>query len=107
MTPRADRQFVDCPVQFTRDDGVTGEGRIFNVSLDGCAVRSRTPVVEGMYLSLTIEGLGDPPISIELARTRWASSDEFGVKFLILYQKHRHALLRWLQAIASGRKVET
>ena len=49
MTPRADRQFVDCPVRFTRDDGVTGEGRIVNVSVDGCAIRSGTPVVEGMY----------------------------------------------------------
>ena len=104
MIPRGEREFVDCPLRFTREDGVSGDGRVFNISIAGCAVRSATRVTEGMYVSLIIDLPGEgPPVWIELARTRWATSEEFGVQFVMLSQKDRRALLRWLVAAASQR----
>src|SRR3954468_10164653 len=94
---------VRCPVQFTHEEGVTGAGTLFNLSFGGCAVHSTVPVSDGMLITLQFPSReNDPPISIEMARVRWATMQEFGVEFLMVLRKERKKLDRLLRAIASN-----
>lgn len=102
FAPRPQRVPVRCPVEFTHEEGVSGEGTVFNVSLGGCAVQSRVSVSDGMLVSLRIVSQeGDYPINVEMARVRWATTNEFGVEFLMVMSKEREKLERILRTAAS------
>lgn len=105
MELRKHRRFeVKCPVSFTREDGVSAEGTVYNLSTGGCAVESDTNVPDKTYVSLRIT-LSDPasPMVVELAKVRWSTRREFGAEFLMLQTEKRH-LDRFLakQAAAEG-----
>jgi PilZ domain len=102
MIARTERYQVDCPVRFTDEGNVTGEGRVINLSINGCALRSNTTTMEeGTLLTLQMQPAPHTPaIQIEMARVRWARNDEFGIEFLFVYERERKALLRWLRTIA-------
>ena len=106
MITRAERQSLDCPVRFTLEEGITGEGRLFNLSSGGCAFSSTTPMAEDMLLSLELPLTEKAaPIPIEVARVRWVRRHEFGVEFLFMYDKERKVLLRWLTTASSHNKA--
>jgi len=106
MITRADRQSLDCLVRFTDEEGLTGEGRLFNLSIGGCALHSTTPVAEDMLLSLVLQLTEKAaPLQIEMARVRWVRRQEFGVEFLFIYDKERKVLLRWLTAASFQNKA--
>lgn len=101
MIARAQRYQVDCPVQIVHEEDFTGEGRVINLSITGCAIRSQTRVEEGDLVSLQLQVVPtSPALQIEMARVRWAKNDEFGIEFLFLYEKERKALLRFLRTVA-------
>ncbi|HKT34621.1 MAG TPA: PilZ domain-containing protein [Nitrospira sp.] len=101
MIARAERYQVDCPVQFTHEGDDSGEGRVINISLNGCAIRSSARVEEGDLIALQLELAPTAQIiQIEMARVRWAKNDEFGIEFLFTYEKERKVLLRFLRTIA-------
>ena len=98
--PRSPRIPFRCPVEFTHEEGVTGSGTLFNLSLGGCAVQSDTPVSDNMLVTLRLApseyGI---PISIEMGRVRWATTQEFGVEFLIVLEPERVKLDGFLKTV--------
>jgi hypothetical protein len=101
MIARTERYQVNCPVRFTHEGDVTGEGRVINLSINGCALRSDTTLEEGILLTLQMQlAPNTPPVQIEMARVRWSRNDEFGIEFLFMYEKERKALVHWLRTIA-------
>jgi hypothetical protein len=106
MITRADRQSHGCPVRFTDEEDITGEGRLFNLSIGGCALRSTTPMEEDVLLNLELQLTEKvAPVQIEMARVRWVRRQEFGVEFLFMYDKERKVLLRWLTTASSQNKA--
>lgn len=79
------RRTVDCRVTVYPESGEAAQGRVYDLSVGGCAVacdehlRSDTHVVLAIHLA---EGL--EPVSIELARVRWSMRKEFGVEFTLV-----------------------
>ena len=97
---RSPRTPFRCPVDFTHEEGVTGSGTLFNLSLGGCAVQSDTPVSDNMLVTLRLAPSGyDIPISIEMGRVRWATTQEFGVEFLIVLGPEREKLDGFLRTV--------
>ncbi len=79
---RERRLFVQCPVVFLGHQGV-GEGRLFNLSMSGCAIESGTPVERGTVLTLRLNLPHLPqPIAVDQAKVTWTAGDDFGVQFL-------------------------
>ena len=94
---RPQRVLFRCPVRFTHEDGVTGQGTMMNLSLGGCAIHSDTPVFDDMLVTLQFTpSEQNTPVSIELGRVRWATLHEFGVEFLMILPKDRSRLERVL-----------
>lgn len=93
---RAPRYRVNCPVAFAVEDAA-GTGTLFNLSEQGCAIESSTPVPDEGYASLSIT-LPDQaePVVVELARVRWVTRTEFGLEFRILSRAARRRLQRFL-----------
>jgi hypothetical protein len=101
MIARAERYQVDCPVRFTHEGDYTGEGRVINLSTNGCAIRSNARVEEGDLVTPELQlAPTSLVIDIEMARVRWAKNDEFGIEFLFMYEKERKAFLRFLRTVA-------
>ena len=101
MMARGERYRVDCPVRFTHEGGVTGEGGLLNLSIKGCAIRSHVSIEEGMLLALQLKPAASAAaIHIEMARVRWVNNDECGIEFLFMYERERKALMRWIRALA-------
>ena len=101
MIVRSERYPVDCPVRFTHEGGVTGEGELINLSIKGCALRSHVSMEEGMLLALQIQPAGSAaPVHIDMARVRWVNDDECGIEFQFLYDKECKALLHLIRALA-------
>ncbi len=98
--PRSPRIPFRCAVEFTHEEGVTGSGTLFNLSLGGCAVQSDTPVSDNMLVTLRLASSeGSIPISIEMGRVRWATTQEFGVEFLIVLGPEREKLDGFLRTV--------
>jgi hypothetical protein len=94
---RPQRVQVQCPVQFTHEDGVTGQGIILNLSMGGCAIQSNTPVFDNMLVTMQFTpSEGKPSVTIEMGRVRWATLHEFGVEFLMVLPGERSRLDRFL-----------
>lgn len=86
--PNKDRKWRRFPVELSSSVSSTGpewSGTAINLSHQGCAIHSSTPVHNGDYLHVLIfPGANQTPIEVEVAQVRWAASEQFGVEFLIL-----------------------
>ena len=86
--PTKDRKGRRFPVELSSSVSSTGpewSGTAVNLSHQGCAIQSTTPVHPGDYLKvLLFPGANQTPIEVEVALVRWASSGQFGVEFLTL-----------------------
>lgn len=81
---RERRLFVECPVVFLGNQGV-GDGKLFNLSTNGCAIESKTVVQRGTVLTLRVHLPSLPqPIAVDQAEVTWTAGDDFGVQFLSL-----------------------
>ena len=76
------------PVAFTSlfsADGPEWSGTAINLSREGCALWSPTPVQKREYLHVLIfPGPNQTPIEVGVARVRWAATEQCGVEFLTL-----------------------
>lgn len=100
---RPPRTHVEFPVQFTHEEGVTGQGIMKNLSPKGCGIVSDLAVFEEMLLTLEFTPAeGAAPIIIEMGRVRWAARGEFGVEFMMILPKERARLERVLATMASA-----
>ena len=101
MIVRTERYQVDCPIRFTHEGGVTGEGALINLSMKGCAFHSHVSMEEGMLLAIQMQpNSSTAPIKIDMARVRWVNKEECGIEFMFMYERERKALLRWIRALA-------
>jgi hypothetical protein len=87
-TCKEERKFRRFPVALTSlfsADGPEWSGTAINLSREGCAIRSTTPVQKGDYLHLLIfPGANQTPIEVGVARVRWAANEQCGVEFITL-----------------------
>lgn len=64
---------------------ITGEGHSADLNVTGCSVEGDHSLSPGMYLTLRIHlSDGALPITVTLARVRWAQDSLFGVEFIQL-----------------------
>jgi len=79
-------------------DQFTGEGTVLDLSMEGCRVRSDTPMLKGVYMEVFITLLGQiPPLPIELAVVRWSPGSVFGLEFIRIADRHHARLRRYVQ----------
>lgn len=77
-----ERVHTDFPVVFA-GEAYVGEGTVLNVSVPGCAVRSRKRVQPGSYLEMRmLVPDTTPPLRVGLAKVRWCEGRRFGVEFI-------------------------
>ncbi|WP_447984963.1 PilZ domain-containing protein [Nitrospira sp. Nam74] len=71
---------VKLPVTFSGER--EGTGVLYDVSVKGCRIVSRTPLRIGHAVSLLIyQGAGRAPIAIATAEVRWAVALQYGLTF--------------------------
>lgn len=79
-------------------DQFAGEGTVLDLSMEGCRVRSDTPVLTGVYMEVFITLLGQiPPLPIELAVVRWSPGAVFGLEFIRITDRHQARLRHYVQ----------
>jgi hypothetical protein len=79
-------------------DQFAGEGTVLDLSMEGCRVRSDTPVLTGVYMEVFLTLLGQiPPLPIELAVVRWSPGSVFGLEFIRITDRHQARLRRYVQ----------
>jgi hypothetical protein len=87
-TRKEERKFRRVPVEFSclfSADGPEWSGTAVNLSSEGCAIRSTTPVQKGDYLHLLIfPSPNQTPLEVGVVRVRWAANEQFGVEFMTL-----------------------
>lgn len=77
---QAYRLHVKLPVTFSGDRD--GTGVLYDISIKGCRIVSRTPLRVSQALSLLIyQGAGRSPIAIATAEVRWAVALRCGLVF--------------------------
>lgn len=90
-TRKEGRKFRRFPVELFSlfsADGPEWGGTAINLSREGCAIHSTTPVQKGDYLHVLIfPGANQTPIEVGVARVRWAANKQFGVEFITLSQR--------------------
>lgn len=70
-------------VSLSTNSAATGEGRLLDLSLEGCRIESARPLPVNTYLSLRLQISPDElPILVDLAAVRWARGTNCGVHFL-------------------------
>ena len=81
MTTRQAQRFkIQLPVDFTGSR--EGTGTVHDLSISGCRIVSRTPLVVGQSLKLTLyQGEGAQPIVVDPAEVRWSNAWHVGVAF--------------------------
>ncbi len=90
---------IHCPIAFS---GVQtdGQGRLSNLSMEGCKIGSSTILHRGSYLELAIHCAAPAsPIKVGLASVRWSKEREFGVKFIHILPDERARLRRFVSAL--------
>ena len=82
------RSWTRFPVELSSSVSSTGpewDGTVVNLSRQGCAIHSTTPVKSGDNLHMLIyPGANQTPIEVEVAEVRWALNEQFGVEFVSL-----------------------
>ena len=91
-------------VSLSADSTTTGEGRLLDLSLEGCRIESPRHLPVNTYLSLRLQiSPDDMPILVDLAAVRWTRGTNCGVHFLSV-QPLQAARLQTFLASASPQK---
>jgi hypothetical protein len=78
----------------------SGEGFILDLSLQGCCMRTTSPVPVRSYLQLRLmPSHTDTPILIDLAAVRWVRGQECGIHFLSLRPDQQERLARLIDLL--------
>jgi hypothetical protein len=93
---------VQLPISF-KGDKIAGEGVVFNLSMEGCAVGSDTSIQPGSYLQLRIQtSQQELPIEVELSAARWSEGREFGLEFIRIRAEEQDRLRRFVKTLEAG-----
>lgn len=88
---------------------IEGEGKILNISMDGCKIESEMSVQKDIVLTLRVHAPQFVfPIQVEQATVRWTKGKEFGLEFMRVPPeglKQLHQLITDLDQRA-GRRIE-
>jgi FixJ family two-component response regulator len=84
--PRESRLLFRVRIEFEgglSDNEIKGEGHSIDLNVNGCSVESEQRISPGMYLTLRFH-LPDRgvPVTVTIARVRWAQDSVFGVEFI-------------------------
>jgi len=76
---------VELPCLFSAKGPEEWSGTAVNLSREGCAIRSTTPVRKGNCLGVLIfPSANQTPMEVGVAPVRWSANEQFGVEFLTL-----------------------
>jgi hypothetical protein len=93
---------VQLPISF-KGEKIAGEGVVFNLSMEGCAVGSDTSIQPGSYLQLRIQtSQQELPIEVELSAARWSEGREFGLEFIRIRAEEQDRLRRFVKTLEAG-----
>ncbi len=105
-TRQEHRKFRRIPVAFPCLFSANGpdewSGTVVNLSREGCAIRSTTPVQKGDHLGVLIfPSANQTPMEVGIAPVRWSANDQFGVEFLSLTPRDATRLQDFLTRIGA------
>ena len=93
------RSAVQLPITF-KGDQIAGEGIVFNLSLEGCAVGIDAMVKPGTYLGLRIQTPQyEVPIEVELAVVRWSEGQNLGIEFIRIRAEEQDRLRQFVKTL--------
>ncbi|MBA5872294.1 MAG: hypothetical protein GDA68_20190 [Nitrospira sp. CR2.1] len=88
------RVTVAYPVRLS-GDSMVGQGTLINLSAPGCAIETTLPVQPGDYLELHVMAPDQArPLTVGLAKVRWATEQKAGVEFIRVRQDEQGRLQR-------------
>ena len=99
------RVAVEASVTYHGDHCSHGEGRLVELSKEGCRIVGSRPVPGGSTLTLSITfSDGQPPLHLSAAKVCWAERNTFGVRFAELKASERQRLQQvvWRFATRKG-----
>jgi PilZ domain len=104
--PQEARKFrripVDFPCLFSAEGPHEWSGTTVNLSREGCAIRSTTPVQKDQDLCvLLFLSANQAPIEVRVAPVRWSANDQFGVEFITLTPRDANRLQDLLTIISA------
>lgn len=99
---RERRVHVQYPVSFEGNQGV-GKGKLFNLSIRGCAVESGVSVQVGTTVTLRVYVPSHKePIQISRAGVTWSAGQDFGLEFTDLDPKEEERLKKLIASLQEG-----
>lgn len=103
MEQRRERRVqVQYPIAFEGNQGV-GQGRLFNLSLIGCAIESGVTVQVGTTITLRVYiPTHKEPIQVSRAGVTWAAGQDFGLEFTDMAPQERERLQRLITNLQQG-----
>ena len=91
------RFHVELPCSFV-GERYAGKGTVLDLSMEGCRMRSETPVLKGAYVDLLITLLGQiQPLPVELAVIRWSAGPVCGLEFIRIADADQVRLRAYVQ----------
>jgi hypothetical protein len=80
--------------------GGQGDGRLLDLSLQGCRIKGAPPFCVGarLRLQLWLPNLAQP-VTVDLAAVRWVQDDQFGISFLEVSPHARACLEQVCQVV--------
>lgn len=95
---------VHYQISLSTTSAATGEGKLLDLSIDGCRIERACHLSVNNYLSLRLTlASDDPPILVDLAAVRWVGEKECGIQFLSIQPVQ---LLRLHKFLSSAEKSE-
>ncbi|MBS0169027.1 MAG: PilZ domain-containing protein [Nitrospira sp.] len=89
-------------VSLSRSSITTGEGRLLDLSAEGCRIETAQELPVNTYLSLRlILSPNDLPILVDLAAVRWVHGTNFGIHFLAIQPLQAQRLRTFLATARS------
>lgn len=87
--------------------GGQGEGRLLDLSLQGCRIKGAPPFRCGARLRLQLWlPILAQPLTVDLAAVRWIQGDQFGISFLELSPHDRACLEQVCQLVLEAERPQ-
>jgi hypothetical protein len=93
---------VHYPISFEGNQGI-GKGKLFNLSMGGCAIESGINVQVGTTVTLRVYvPTHKEPIQVSRAGVTWSAGEDFGVEFMDLDPQERERLKKLITDLQQG-----
>ena len=89
---------VHYQVSLSTTSAAAGEGKLVDLSVEGCRMECADPLPVNTYLSLRLLTSSDePPILVDFAAVRWVRGKECGIQFLSIQPQQASRLHKFLR----------